>query len=105
MYMGVPTRLPVSVVCSLELILAMPKSMSLGTMAASPGVWGRAGSSARARKMFSGLMSRCTMPARWATSSAPMMGTMISIASAGKSRPPRTSRSRSVSPWSSSCTM
>ncbi len=112
MYMGVPTTLPVKVVLSLDAIFATPKSISLGTITAAPAIPAAAPTAVRpgstgdlARKMFSGLMSLCTMPARCATASAPRIGTRISIASTGEMRCSRSSLSRSVSPSSSSCTM
>jgi hypothetical protein len=52
-----------------------------------------------------GLMSRCTMPARWATSSAPQTSAAISSARWGSSRPSSSSRSRSVRPSTYSMTM
>ena len=53
---------------------------------------------------FSGLMSRCTMPARWAAVSPDSTGSSTAKASATVSRPRAVSRSRSVRPRTSSMT-
>ena len=63
---------------------AMPKSDPTG--------------SPSARRMFSGLMSRCTMPRRCAAPKALATARAIRTASATGSSPSRASRSRSDSP-------
>ena len=55
-------------------------------------------------RTFSGLMSRWTMPARWAASSADSTGAMTSRDCRGESRPRSRIRSRRVAPSTYSMT-
>ena len=71
---------------------AMPKSITLTLP------W-------RVSITLAGLMSRCTMPARWQYSSACSMPMVISSARSGSSRRPECSSSRSVEPSTYSITM
>ena len=105
MYIGVPMIAAVAVFSllspprlALPVSLAIPKSRIL---ARSPLATSRSGT----RKMFSGLRSRCTMPARCAAASDDATCRTIRSASSGASRPSRFKRESSASPSRNSITM
>jgi hypothetical protein len=88
---GEPSTLPVVVMLESSASEAMPKSANfagpaLGTM------------------MLPGLTSRWTMPARWATSSAPRTSSPMAAARRGSNGPSERTRSVSVGASTSSIT-
>ena len=99
MYQGVPNTMPVCVRwmwSSSSVTFAMPKSMTFGTTRPS---------SVSLRKTFSGLMSRCTMPASWAATRASITGCAMAMADSGERLPSSLRQPATSVPRRYSCTM
>ena len=93
-YIAVPITMPVSVRCdawAAATAVAMPKSVIFVVPPA-------------ATRRLPGLMSRCTMPAWWAASSARAAWLTMSSVASGESRPARARIADSGSPLTSSMT-
>ncbi len=96
-YSGVPTTIPawVALAPAGSAIFAIPKSRIFVTSRPEGD---------RARNTFSGFRSRCTTPRAWATSSPAQICQRIGTACSGGRNPSRRSRSKRLSPVSSSIT-